>query len=66
MRLLPLLIGQILKLLRKFILCFLFFSSPSVLDRLNPLLEPNGALSIDERGVIDGTVPTVKPHKDFR
>uniref|UniRef100_A0A1X7TI19 Midasin n=1 Tax=Amphimedon queenslandica TaxID=400682 RepID=A0A1X7TI19_AMPQE len=42
------------------------FCSPSVLDRLNPLLEPNGALSIDERGVIDGTVPTVKPHKDFR
>ena len=42
------------------------FFSPSVLDRSNPLLEPNGVLSIDERGVINETVPTVTPHKDFR
>ncbi|XP_038059526.1 midasin-like [Patiria miniata] len=42
------------------------FCSPSVLDRLNALLEPNGVLSINERGVIDGHIPTVKPHPDFR
>ncbi|CAD5111280.1 DgyrCDS602 [Dimorphilus gyrociliatus] len=40
--------------------------SPSVLDRLNPLLEPNGVLTITERGVINGEIVTVKPHKDFR
>ena len=37
-----------------------------MLDRLNALLEPNGVLSINERGVIDGNVPTVKPHPEFR
>ncbi|XP_071957015.1 midasin-like [Antedon mediterranea] len=42
------------------------FCSPSVLDRLNGLLEPNGVLSISERGVIDGQVPTIKPHPNFR
>ncbi|XP_033116850.1 midasin-like [Anneissia japonica] len=40
--------------------------SPSVLDRLNGLLEPNGVLSISERGVIDGMVPTITPHPTFR
>ncbi|XP_061423759.1 LOW QUALITY PROTEIN: midasin [Lethenteron reissneri] len=42
------------------------FCSPSVLDRLNALLEPGGVLTISERGVIDGTVPTIVPHPDFR
>ncbi|CAH1229365.1 MDN1 [Branchiostoma lanceolatum] len=42
------------------------FCSPSVLDRLNALLEPEGVLSISERGVIDGQVPVIKPHPDFR
>ncbi|XP_023930770.1 midasin-like, partial [Lingula anatina] len=42
------------------------FCSPSVLDRLNALLEPNGVLSINERGVLDGEVPTIVPHPDFR
>ncbi|XP_032235337.2 midasin-like isoform X2 [Nematostella vectensis] len=42
------------------------FCSPSVLDRLNALLEPGGTLSINERGVIDGEVPAVTPHPDFR
>jgi len=37
-----------------------------VLDRLNALLEPNGCLSLSERGVIDGAVPTVTPHPEFR
>jgi len=40
--------------------------SASVLDRLNALLEPNGSLSLSERGVIDGAIPTVRPHSDFR
>ncbi|XP_047493219.1 LOW QUALITY PROTEIN: midasin-like [Penaeus chinensis] len=40
--------------------------SPSVLDRLNALLEPGGVLTISERGVVDGAVPFVTPHKDFR
>ena len=42
------------------------FDSPSVLDRLNGLLEPGGMLSINERGVVDGDIPVVKPHPDFR
>jgi midasin len=43
-----------------------YLYSPSVLDRLNGLLEPGGVLSINERGVIDGEIPVVKPHPDFR
>ncbi|XP_016311670.1 midasin-like [Sinocyclocheilus anshuiensis] len=42
------------------------FCSPSVLDRLNALLEPGGALTINERGIIDGTIPTITPHPNFR
>ncbi|ESO90033.1 hypothetical protein LOTGIDRAFT_176831, partial [Lottia gigantea] len=38
----------------------------SVLDRLNALLEPGGVLSVNERGVIDGQIPTIKPHPNFR
>ena len=37
-----------------------------MLDRLNPLLEPAGVLSMDERGIVDGTVPVLKPHPHFR
>ena len=47
--------------------CYIgFVCSPSVLDRLNPLLEPAGVLSMDERGVVGGTVPVIKPHPHFR
>uniref|UniRef100_A0A8C9MGW1 Midasin n=1 Tax=Serinus canaria TaxID=9135 RepID=A0A8C9MGW1_SERCA len=42
------------------------FCNPSVLDRLNALLEPGGVLTMSERGVIDGTVPTIAPHPNFR
>lgn len=42
------------------------FCSPSVLDRLNALLEPGGSLTINERGVIDGTTPRITPHPNFR
>ncbi|KAF5287728.1 hypothetical protein FQA39_LY15748 [Lamprigera yunnana] len=41
--------------------------SPAVLDRLNGLLEPNGVLTIGERGVKEnGEMVEIKPHKDFR
>ncbi|KAM3931945.1 midasin [Leptodactylus fuscus] len=42
------------------------FCSSSVLDRLNALLEPEGVLTVSERGVIDGTTPTITPHPNFR
>lgn len=45
----------------EFLLC-----SPSVLDRLNALLEPGGILTVSERGMIDGSTPTVTPHPNFR
>lgn len=37
--------------------------SSAVLDRLNGLLEPNGVLSIPERG---GSINEIRPHPDFR
>ncbi|XP_045137299.1 midasin-like isoform X1 [Portunus trituberculatus] len=40
--------------------------SASVLDRLNGLLEPGGELSLNEQGVVGGSVPTVDPHPQFR
>ncbi|XP_033731636.1 midasin-like isoform X2 [Pecten maximus] len=40
--------------------------SAFVLDRLNALLEPHGVLNINERGVIDGVIPTITPHPNFR
>ncbi|KAM9316620.1 LOW QUALITY PROTEIN: midasin [Gastrophryne carolinensis] len=42
------------------------FCSSSVLDRLNALLEPGGVLTVSERGVIDGCIPTITPHPNFR
>ncbi|KAL0267009.1 UNVERIFIED_CONTAM: hypothetical protein PYX00_009398 [Menopon gallinae] len=41
--------------------------SSAVLDRLNSLLEPDGCLTIGERGAnADGSLFTIRPHKDFR
>ena len=40
--------------------------SPSVLDRLNSLLEPDGSLSINEHRDPDGSAQIVKPHPSFR
>lgn len=40
--------------------------SPSILDRLNSLLEPNGYLTINEHCAADGTARVVKPHPSFR
>ncbi|KAF9915434.1 AAA ATPase midasin [Lobosporangium transversale] len=41
-------------------------SNPSVLDRLNSLMEPNGTLMVNERGLIDGEVKIIRPHPNFR
>ncbi|KAL8831495.1 MAG: hypothetical protein Q9191_000836 [Dirinaria sp. TL-2023a] len=40
--------------------------NPSVLDRLNSLLEPNGSLIINEQHSPDGSPRVVKPHPSFR
>ncbi|KAL6945303.1 hypothetical protein ACO0QE_002753 [Hanseniaspora vineae] len=40
--------------------------SPSVLDRLNSLLETNGSLIINECSMEDGRPRVVKPNKNFR
>ena len=40
--------------------------SASVLDRLNALFEAGGKLTVSERGVLDGQIPEVTPHPDFR
>jgi midasin len=40
--------------------------SPSVLDRLNSLLEINGSLIINECSLPDGQPRVLKPHKNFR
>jgi len=42
------------------------YCSASVLDRLNALFEPGGKLAVSERGVIQGKIPVISPHKDFR
>ena len=40
--------------------------NPSVLDRLNSLLEPNGVLTVNERSNADGSPRVIVPHPDFR
>ena len=40
--------------------------SPSVLDRLNSLLEPNGVLIVNERNNDDGSPRIITPHPQFR
>ena len=40
--------------------------SPSVLDRLNPLLEQEGVLVLDERGHDNGEPTVIVPHPNFR
>ena len=42
------------------------YCNPSVLDRLNGLLETNGVLEVGEQGCAGGVVPKVVPHPDFR
>ncbi|BBM98800.1 midasin [Marchantia polymorpha subsp. ruderalis] len=40
--------------------------NPTVLDRLNPLLEPDGTIMINERGLVNGEAMLVRAHPDFR
>ncbi|KAL1883672.1 AAA ATPase midasin [Paecilomyces lecythidis] len=40
--------------------------NPSVLDRLNSLMEPNGYLVLNEQRTEDGSARIIKPHPNFR
>ena len=40
--------------------------SATVLDRLNPLLEPDGALLLNECGTSSGQPRMLRPHPNFR
>ncbi|KAJ7600863.1 midasin nuclear AAA ATPase [Mycena floridula] len=40
--------------------------NPSVLDRLNSVCEPDGVLTLTERGYVEGQVQLISPHRDFR
>ncbi|KKY20099.1 putative aaa atpase [Phaeomoniella chlamydospora] len=40
--------------------------NPSILDRLNSLMEPNGRLEINEQHKADGSPRVVVPHANFR
>ena len=40
--------------------------NPTVLDRLNPLLEPEGCLLLNAAGSADGRPRILKAHPDFR
>lgn len=40
--------------------------NPTVLDRLNAVLEPNGVLYLNECGGVTGQPRVIKPHPDFR
>lgn len=40
--------------------------NPTVLDRLNPLLEPNGTILINERGLVNGDAMVIRAHPNFR
>lgn len=42
------------------------YCNPSVLDRLNALLEPNGTMSVNECGLVDGELRVIEPHPRFR
>ena len=40
--------------------------NPSVLDRLNSLMEENGSLAIGEKGCRNGQIPQISAHPNFR
>lgn len=40
--------------------------NPTVLDRLNPLLEPGGVLFLNECGHVNGGPRVLAPHLNFR
>lgn len=39
---------------------------PAVLDRLNPLCEPGGYISLNERGLVNDDIEVIYPHENFR
>ncbi|KAJ1401027.1 P-loop containing nucleoside triphosphate hydrolase [Sesbania bispinosa] len=40
--------------------------NPTVLDRINSLVEPCGSITVNERGIIDGNPLVIHPHPNFR
>ena len=42
------------------------YCNPSVLDRLNALLEPNGTMAVNECGLVEGELRVIAPHENFR
>nr|CAJ2472382.1 unnamed protein product [Leishmania braziliensis] len=42
------------------------YCNASVLDRLNPLVEPNGVLCVNEQGIVNNEVRVIRPHPRFR
>ncbi|XP_058750373.1 midasin-like isoform X2 [Vicia villosa] len=40
--------------------------NPTVLDRINSLVEPNGSITVNERGIVDGNPLVIHPHQNFR
>ncbi|XP_038723701.1 midasin [Tripterygium wilfordii] len=40
--------------------------NPTVLDRINSLVEHCGSITVNERGIVDGKQLVLQPHPDFR
>ncbi|XP_052724837.1 midasin isoform X1 [Vigna angularis] len=40
--------------------------NPTVLDRINSLVEPCGSITVNERGAVDGKPLVIHPHPNFR
>ncbi|XP_045787692.1 midasin-like [Trifolium pratense] len=40
--------------------------NPTVLDRINSLVEPSGSITVNERGIVDGNPLVIHPHQNFR
>ncbi|KAL4625562.1 hypothetical protein ACB092_05G035400 [Castanea dentata] len=40
--------------------------NPTVLDRLNSLVEPSGSITLNECGIVDGKPVVLHPHPNFR
>ncbi|CAI0420066.1 unnamed protein product [Linum tenue] len=40
--------------------------NPTVLDRINSLVEPSGSITVNECGLVDGSPLILRPHPNFR
>lgn len=40
--------------------------NPTVLDRINSLVEPSGSITVNECGIVDGSSVVLHPHHNFR